>query len=144
MRQLIRLLHEGDYSCVVRNYGETRTFHRRGILDLYYLFRNDPAFLRGASVADKAVGKAAAALLVAGDIRELHADVISQGALTLLHDTGIVTTYTAEVPFIANRTRDGICPMERRCNAAQTAAECLPQIEAFLRTATPQPADNTF
>ena len=36
------------------------------------------------------------------------------------------------VPHIINRAGDGICPVERLCAGARTAAECLPLIEGFL------------
>ena len=62
LEDIIRLLHEGKHSLVVSN-GEVRTFDRRGVADLYALLREDSDFLKGASVADKVVGKAAAALM---------------------------------------------------------------------------------
>ena len=77
MEKLIRLLHEGNYSLVVAH-GEIRTFSGRGVSDLYALSGEDPGFLRGASVADKVVGKAAAALMIVAGVSELHADVISR------------------------------------------------------------------
>lgn len=142
MQRLIRTLHEGGYSCVVRNGAEIRTCSRRGVADLYRLLKHDPAFLAGASVADKVVGKAAAALLVAGGIRALHADTISTPALELLHRAGIETTYGTEVGHIADRTGNGWCPLELRCRDARTAEECLPRIEAFMNAlaAQTQPA----
>ena len=46
MDELIRLLNEGNYSCVVRQGEETRTFSRRGVADLYDLYATDRAFLK--------------------------------------------------------------------------------------------------
>ena len=46
MDKLIKLLHEGNYSCVIKN-KEISTFTQRGITDLYDLLNTDPAFLRG-------------------------------------------------------------------------------------------------
>ena len=43
MDELIRLLNEGNYSCVVRQGEETRTFSRRGVADLYDLYATDRA-----------------------------------------------------------------------------------------------------
>ena len=57
MNHLISLLHEGGFSCVIANQGETRTFTQRGVADLYTLYNNDPAFMQGAVIADKVVGK---------------------------------------------------------------------------------------
>ena len=77
-------------------------------------------------MADKVVGKGAAALMAAGRVRELFADVVSHAALELLNGAGIPVSYTVAVPHIINRAGDGICA------GARTAAECLPLIEGFL------------
>lgn len=61
--ELIRILQDGNHSLVVAGDG-IRTFDGRGISDLYGLLTEHPGWLRGASVADKVVGKGAAALLI--------------------------------------------------------------------------------
>ena len=82
-----RLLAE-QCSCVIYNRGEVRIFRERGVKDLYRLLKEEPEFLAGASMADKVVGKAAAALLALGGVREVFALVISLPArITVL--TGI-------------------------------------------------------
>ena len=40
MDKLIKLLHEGNYSCVIKN-KEISTFTQRGITDLYDLLNTD-------------------------------------------------------------------------------------------------------
>ena len=60
MKELIDMLHAGEYSCVIANGERIRTFTRRGVADLYDLLVQEPEFLHGAFVADKVVGKAAA------------------------------------------------------------------------------------
>ena len=75
MDDLIQLLHEGKHSLVVAN-GEVCTFNGRGVIDLYHLLQDDPGFLYEASIADKVVGKAAAALLALANVKEVYADVI--------------------------------------------------------------------
>ena len=77
MNHLISLLHEGGFSCVIANQGETRTFTQRGVADLYTLYNNDPAFMQGAVIADKVVGKGAAALMILGGMAEVYTDVRS-------------------------------------------------------------------
>ena len=101
LEDIIRLLHEGKHSLVVSN-GEVRTFDRRGVADLYALLREDSDFLKGASVADKVVGKAAAALMILGEVGELHADVVSRPALDLFADSGSPAHYQ---PY-----KDGMVP----------------------------------
>ena len=80
MDKLIKLLHEGNYSCVIKN-KEISTFTQRGITDLYDLLNTDPAFLRGAQIADKVIGKAAAVLMVLGRVQEVYTDIISEPAI---------------------------------------------------------------
>ena len=66
MEELINLLHTGGYSCTIANKGEIRTFTQRGVADIYDLLTQEPEFLKGASIADKVVGKGAAALMILG------------------------------------------------------------------------------
>ena len=107
MEKIIDLLHSGGYSCVIGNGTEIRTFTQRGVADLYDLFRQDPSFMKGACIADKVIGKAAAGLMVLGGIRQVYADVISQPALALLHNANIEVSYVRLVPFIENRDKSG-------------------------------------
>ena len=91
LQDLIDLLHERKCSCVLRN-GEIYTFERRGVEDLYALLREQPGLLLGADVADKVVGKGAAALMVLGRVRRVYADVLSEpaygGNLSVLRTVG--------------------------------------------------------
>ncbi len=127
-----RLRHD-DCTLVVEN-GTTRTFTERGIATLYRLLGEEPEFLKGASVADKVVGKGAAALMMAGSIGALYAEVISEPALALLATASdaIYVKYGTIVPQIENRSRTGMCPVEQICLHAHTAEECLPLIKSFM------------
>lgn len=133
MKDLIELLHRNGNTLVVAN-GEVCTFQGRGISDLYHLLRDDAGFLQGASVADKVVGKGAAALMVLGGVSRLHASLISESALSLLRISRIRVSYGEKVPQIQNRTKTGICPVETLCRNAATAGECLPLIEEFMNS----------
>jgi len=86
--QTIGLLFAEKCSCVVRNGDEVRIFRERGVKDLYRLLREEPQLLDGAFVADKVVGKGAAALMILGGVEELFADVVSRAALDLLAAAG--------------------------------------------------------
>lgn len=132
MKEIIDKLHEGKYSCVIRN-GEIRTFGQRGVADLYQLLTNEPSFLKGASVADKVVGKAAATLLISGKINELYADVVGAAALDLLMKAGIKVVYKEKVPAIQNSSNTGLCPLEARCAGEDSAAGILSIIDSFIK-----------
>ena len=69
--RLVQVLHAGGYSLAVWP-ADGKSVHSRGeVADLYRLMREDPEVLRGAIVADKVVGKAAAALMLAGGVQSL-------------------------------------------------------------------------
>lgn len=102
MDDLINLLRNGKHSLVVAN-GDVCTFDRRGIADLYDLWRNDPGFLDGASIADKVVGKGAAALVILGHAAEIYADIISDSALELFQGYPLKVSFGQKVPDIINR-----------------------------------------
>lgn len=132
--KLIKTLHEGNYSCVIANGNEVRTFTQRGIADLYALLNNDPGFLEGASVADKVVGKGAAALMVLGRVKELYTDIISSYAIKLLEGNGVSTYYGSETPFIRNRDNTGWCPVEKLCVSTDSPSDIFRLIENFINS----------
>lgn len=139
MEKLIDILVSGNHSLVVEN-GEIRTFDGRGVSDLFRLLNEDPELLEGAIVADKVIGKGAAALMILGGIREVYAGVISKPALALFEKSGIKISYGKQVEHIINRKGDGICPVETLCADCKTAEECLPLIKTFLQTLNSQPS----
>lgn len=132
MEHIINILHTGNYSCVIKNQTEIRTFTQRGVADLYDLYQTDPAFMKGASIADKVIGKGAAALMVLGGIETVYADLISTPALTLLRDAGIETTFAQEVPHVINRDKTGFCPLETACDKLKSVSEMYPVIQNFI------------
>lgn len=124
-QDIIGLLHKGNYSCVIAKGNDVRAFHQRGVRDLLEQLDCDPAFLRGASIADKVVGKAAAALIAAGGILSVYADTISLSALYLLEKSHIPTEFGNLVPYIRNRNGTDWCPMEKRCHDVVTISEII-------------------
>lgn len=134
MKKIKRILHEGNYSCVVDNYDQIYTFTGRGVSDLYDMVKNKPCFLKGACIADKVVGKGAAALMILGEVNEVYAEVISLSALMLLRDAGIESDFGRVVPFIWNRNQTDWCPLERICYCEKSAQAILPLIEKFIST----------
>jgi len=132
MEELINLLHTGGYSCTIANRGKIRTFTQRGVADLYDLLIQKPEFLKGALIADKVVGKGAAALMILGGIKELYTDIISSKALELLQKSDVKVSFEQEVPFIWNRDHTGGCPVETMCSEEDSAEAILPLIRDFL------------
>lgn len=126
------LVDEGCCGVVRSVQGELRTFSRRGVADLFSLVADEPDFLRGASVADRVIGRGAALLLVKGGAREVYAQVISSGALEVLRSVGIETSFDKEVPNIINRTGTDICPVEKLTASTSSPDEAYERIKQFL------------
>lgn len=127
----MEILRSGGYSLVIQNDG-LHTYTGRGVSDLYKIYSREKELLQGASVADKIVGKGAAALMALGGVSEVITDVISSSALSLLDTCGVSVRFQKEVPAIINRKGDGICPVEELCKDCRTPEECLPLIERFM------------
>lgn len=132
MNLLIDILERENCSLVIRSQNREQCFWQRGVADLLHLLHDEPNVLLDAQLADKVVGKGAAALMVLGQVREVYARVISQPALRLLCDAGVVVTFGQCVEHIINRAGTDWCPVEKLCISATTAEECLPLIENFV------------
>ncbi len=127
------ILHDTGCSLVVIDrHGQVHTYGSRGVADLYGIVTSGSDILADADLADKVVGKGAAALMVLGGIRSLHADVISRPALEMLRAANIEVDFTKLVDGIINRARTGPCPVETLCLPLSSPADCLKAIGSFL------------
>ena len=135
MNELTTLLHSATHTLVLRTAdGQVLTFDGRGISDLLRLLDNEPQTLRGATLADKVVGKAAAALMIAGGIRAVHADTISKPAMQLFAACAPDTTVSHDtvVEHIVNMQQTRWCPMELACRYCESPEECIIKIKEKL------------
>ncbi len=132
VEELAQTLRKLNCSLVLAKGTTVNGYYGRGVADLFRLFHEEPAALRGASAADKVVGKGAAALMVLGGVREVYAQLICEAALPLLEQHGVYVVYGQLVPEIRNRDNSGLCPIEASCADCRTAEECLPRLRAFM------------
>lgn len=132
LSEITQLLHQDNYSCVVRNGVETQAFSRQGVQDLLSLYEERPEFLYNALVADKVVGKGAAALMILGKVAGVYAAVISKPALDLLTEHNMYVKYDTLVPNIINRTHTGVCPVEQLCLPLSSLSDMYNAISHFV------------
>lgn len=133
MKQLIDILHREGLTLVVRREnGEIHRFTQRGVKDLLTLVTERPEVLHGALIADKAVGKAAAACMVVGGVRQVFANVMSEPALALLKAYNIKADYGRLVDHIINRAGTDWCPMERLSRDESDPAVIITKIREFF------------
>lgn len=117
----------GDKNTFVCRKGrQIRTSDKRGVAPILDLLEGQDDFLEGSQVVDKVIGRAAAFLLIKGGVKVLYTEVISEHALEVLKKHGgMEVHYGRKLPFIENRTKDGMCPME------QATLECSDPEEAY-------------
>lgn len=123
MEDLKQTLLQESLTCIVSQDNILHKEHANGILPLLHFI--DEHWLKHAIVVDKVIGKAAAMLMVYGHVKQVHAITISEHALAVFHQHNIPITYDNLVPFIINRNKDGMCPME------QTVLNCQSIEEAY-------------
>ncbi|MEG1710539.1 MAG: DUF1893 domain-containing protein [Clostridia bacterium] len=100
------------YTCaVIKN--DVKNYVEHGIKPLLIHLEHDD--FKDAIVVDRAVGKAAALLMVYGHAKIVYADIISQYAIEIFEQYGVQYKTDKIVPYIENRKHDGMCPMENKC-----------------------------
>ncbi|MDD4546451.1 MAG: DUF1893 domain-containing protein [Oscillospiraceae bacterium] len=109
-----RRLIEGEYSFVLINGDEEYVSSSKGIAPIISLLESSPELLKGASVADKVIGKAAALLLIYGGVKEIFTEVISSHGILVLESEKKIIEFEKQVQYIVNRAGTGMCPMEKR------------------------------
>lgn len=135
MKELIEILHGEGLTLVVKSAdGALHRYTQRGVKDLLTLVTENPEVLHGALIADKAVGKAAAACMVVGGVNQVWADVMSEPALSLLKSHGIIANCGELVDHIINRTGDDWCPMERLSRDIDNPDTIILKIKEFLQS----------
>ena len=132
MKQLIDTLHNEGLTLVIKSDdGNIHRFTQRGVKDLLTLVTAAPEVLHHALVADKAVGKAAAACMVVGGVQQVHADVM---ALGLLQTHGVKAQYGLLVDHIINRTGTDWCPMEKLSRDIDDPVSIIEKIQEFFQS----------
>ena len=113
-------------SCILLKDGKIKaTETGRGIAPLLKIHDNCSAGMSGGILVDKVIGKAAAMIAIHGKVAAIHTELISEPALEILQKHGISVTYEKCVPQILNRTRDDLCPMEKRVAQVNDPDEAL-------------------
>ncbi|MBR0461936.1 MAG: DUF1893 domain-containing protein [Erysipelotrichaceae bacterium] len=107
-----RELLTDDKTCVLVKDDRIYSSVRKGIAPLMG-FLNEGIDIRGFSIADRIVGKAAASLYVLAGIKEAYGEVMSKAGAARLEEYHIPYTYGTLTERIINRKGDDICPMEK-------------------------------
>ncbi|WP_422485341.1 DUF1893 domain-containing protein [Gudongella sp. DL1XJH-153] len=106
----------------------------RGIKPVYDVYTKEFDSLKGAFVADRITGKAAAMLLAEGKISGIYTDLISDPAVEIFQSKGVSIEYGQKVKHILNRDMDGMCPIETISRNVSSVDDLIDGIEAFFIT----------
>lgn len=130
MLPLLRARLEGEgLTCILQKGDTVLTSTQRGIRPLLEWIGSG-ADTAGASAADKIVGRAAALLYAYMGVKELYAEVLSEGGLAVLRAFSIRAEYGVLTQRIINRAGTGICPMEQAVLSVTDPAEALTALRA--------------
>ena len=105
----------------------------KGIKPMYILATEMKETAKGASIADKVIGKGAALLCEYIGIKEIYSELMSEIAIKILNGANIDFTYSKSTPYIENRDRTGLCPIENIAKDLDNGEILLEKISEFLR-----------
>lgn len=138
MEEAKKLIQDGKAECVlIKNdtiYGQERG---HGVSPLLVMYDEHRDAMLGATLVDKVIGRAAAAIAICGKVKHVHGELMSEDAVEYLNSNGITTSHTSLVHRILNRKRDGLCPLEQSVEGIKDASDALvslrKRIESFQK-----------
>ena len=129
-----KYLVEGNLAiAVVKNGKLIFKSQEKGIKPMYILATESKGILKGASIADKVIGKGAAMLCKYIGIKEVYGQLISSSAIDVLKESKIIYSYGKTCSYIKNRDKTDICPIEKIAANVEDMDILLERIEEFLK-----------
>lgn len=125
MEEAKKLIQEDKAECVLIKSDSVYQERGRGVSPLLVMYDAHKDVMQDATLVDKVIGRAAAAIAICGKVKHVHGELMSEDAIEFLNDNGITTSYTTLVHRILNRKRDGICPLEQSVEGIDDAADAL-------------------
>ena len=110
--QALDLLQKENYTCIMVKENSVYASKDNGIKPILQPLNQDENFFAEGWVADRVIGKSAAMLLVKGQVKGIYGEIMSEHALKFLNQCKIEIAYETLVPYIENREKTGMCPME--------------------------------
>lgn len=130
-----KILEEKNLTLAIVKEGEIIfTSTEKGIKPMYTAILEHKDEIKGASIADRVIGRAAAILCKYAEIKALHTKLISEQAISVFKDTTIEFYYDESTPYIKNRDKTDMCPVEKLSQDVDSNApeELIEKITDFL------------
>ena len=112
--------------------GDITTYNKKGVRDLEDLLEHNPDRLRGADIADKVIGKAAAGMAVYGGVKRIFAEVMSRKAVPMLENAGVEFSSTSMVDCITIAEGDVRCTLEKIVAECKTPEEVVSTLRSHF------------
>jgi len=103
----------------------------RGIGGLLKAIEESDNEMKGSSVADRIVGKAAALLCVFAGVVAVFAVTASEEGIRALRDNNVLCRFENKVPFILNYKRNDTCPFEKLVIKISNSKEAYEKLKSF-------------
>lgn len=129
-----KLIREGKAECVFLRDGKIVHIERgKGVSPLLTIYRKFGKEMAGGAIVDKVIGRAAASIIINGKIKYVHGEVVSSDAVKFLKEHDISVSWTLKVPRILNRTRTGLCPLEKSVEGIHDPVKAQKALEAKIK-----------
>lgn len=129
--EMSAIIRRGEASAVTaRNGVIAMRAEGKGVQPILTLLDKDA--LRDATVVDKVIGRAAAAVAIVGKVRRVHSLIMSEEAKSLLEKHGMRTSADKVVPKILNRELTASCPMEATVAKETDPAKMVEALRGFV------------
>ena len=126
------LIEENQALVVVKNGEVIFKSVEKGIKPMYILATEMKSEAKGASLADKVIGRGAALLCGYAEIKELYTELISEGGIAALGEYNIPYEKEKSCPYIMNRDKTSYCPVEKLSLDTDDPAVLLQSIKEFF------------
>ena len=101
-----------------------------GLNDLIEAINQLQSNMKGSSVADRIVGRAAALLFVYSGVSAVFAVTISEGAIAILDSNNVFHEFEKRVPRILNLNKTDVCPFEKLVAELSSPEEAYERLKA--------------
>jgi hypothetical protein len=101
-----------------------------GLNDLVKAINQLQSSMKGSSVADRIVGRAAALLFVFSGVSAVFAATISDGGIEILDNNNVFHEFEKRVPRILNLKKTDVCPFEKLVAELSSPQEAYERLKA--------------
>ena len=127
----LKLIKENLSLVIVKNGKAIFETKKQGISGFLEAIEKLDKNLFAASAADKLVGVAAALLCVYAGVVSVFALTISEGGIRVLEDNNIAYLFEKKVSHILNRSKNDVCPFEKRAMASGSPDEAYVKLKSL-------------